>query len=123
MDGTNEADAAPPTETAAAAANHGEEAAPEQTTSVEPSQVSDEEVKQRLLVLLGKSDLTSTTGTSTGVRGWLTAADARGHTAPDGNSCNVTCRENAQKAAGEGAWYGAVQQEGLDTQRGRPLDC
>lgn len=29
---------------------------------VQPSQVSDDEVKQRLLALLGKSDLTKTTG-------------------------------------------------------------
>jgi hypothetical protein len=31
-------------------------------TTEQPSQVSDEEVKQRLLVLLGKSDLSTTTG-------------------------------------------------------------
>lgn len=39
--------------------------AAEQPGSVQPSQASDEEVKQKLLVLLGNSDLTTTTGTAT----------------------------------------------------------
>jgi hypothetical protein len=43
----------------------------EQPGSVQPSQASDEEVKQKLLVLLGNSDLTTTTGTATVVGGPL----------------------------------------------------
>lgn len=49
----------------AAAEQNGEaatEAVAEQTDTAQPSQASDEEVKQRLLVLLGNSDLNSTTG-------------------------------------------------------------
>jgi hypothetical protein len=42
-------------------------AAVEQAAEAQPSQVSDEEVKQRLLVLLGNSDLEKTTGDWMGV--------------------------------------------------------
>jgi hypothetical protein len=51
---------------------HVESAAAPEQQQAQPSQVSDEEVKQRLMVLLGKSDLTQTTGDC----GWLTAAAA-----------------------------------------------
>jgi hypothetical protein len=46
-----------------------EATAAEQPGSVQPSQASDEEVKQKLLVLLGNSDLTTTTGTAEVVEG------------------------------------------------------
>lgn len=39
---------------------------PKQEESAQPTPVSDEEVKQRLLVLLGKSDLNQTTGAARG---------------------------------------------------------
>jgi hypothetical protein len=42
-------------------------AAVEQAEAAQSSQVSDEEVKTRLLVLLGNSDLTTTTGDWMGV--------------------------------------------------------
>lgn len=66
-------------------------AAPEQQQA-QPSQVSDEEVKQRLLVLLGKSDLTQTTGDC----GWLTAA-AAGSLASQAADNQAYLRVNAEK--------------------------
>lgn len=93
-------------------------AAVEQAETAQSSQVSDEEVKRRLLVLLGHSDLTKTTGDW---MGWLTAA-AASSTCPVSDCCCCrnphNCRKDVEKAVGEGSGCRFGQQEGFDTPRG-----